>query len=91
MEKEGNEVSGSLGAHLSAPHPHPWPRTSETHSHPFTFLPCVLLITSFPTVLLLPSLLSTFLTFTARSPLSPPISVSGPSAQPHQPLCSLPP
>lgn len=50
MEKEGNEVSGSLGAHLSAPHP--WPRTSETHSHPFDVLPCVLLITPFPTVLL---------------------------------------
>lgn len=59
MEKEGNEVSASG---LTRVPPHPWPRTSETHSHPFTFLPCVLLTTSFPAAPLLPSLLSSFLT-----------------------------
>ena len=73
------QPQGPLGA------PHHWPRTLGSQSHPFGFSTHVLLISSFPTVLLLPSLPSD------GSSLSPPINVSGPPAPLHQPVCSLRP
>ena len=68
---------------------HHWPKTLESQSHPFRFSTYVLLISSFPTVPLLPSLLSQITKF----PFSPPIDVYAhpPAASPHQPVCSLRP
>lgn len=82
------QPQGPLGA------PHHWPRTLGSQSHPFGFSTHVLLISSFPTVLMLPSLPSEFLaliTLVTGSSLSPPINASGPAALVHQPVCSLRP
>lgn len=73
---------------------HHWLKTLASQSHPFGFSTHVLLICSFPTVPLLPSLLSQCLTLITKFPFSPPIDVSAhptPAASPHQPVCSLRP
>lgn len=72
---------------------HHWPKTLASQSHPSGFSTHVLLISSFPTVLLLPSLLSQCLTLITKFSFSPPIDVSAhpAAASPHQPVCSLRP
>lgn len=72
---------------------HHWPKTLVSQSHPSGFSTHVLLISAFPTVLLLPGLLYQCLALITKFSFSPPINVSAhpPAASPHQPVCSLRP